>query len=129
MYRDNPNTSIWMIYDIKFRKAKEDFPELPWYIVITPMQWEARNAHFRKQKNKGVKSGNNNNNNNSGQNKQRKIKNSCDNYNGAGCTRSRCKYRHICANCGKDHKISSCPILAPAGVSTTATSSTAKTSK
>ncbi len=113
MHRDNPNTYIWRIYDTKFRKAKAACKLLPWHVNITQMQSDARSAYYRSlsfktKKPQNVGRGGQPTGQNPGP--RRRVRNSCDRYNtAAGCSNTRCRFSHVCNNCGKaNHTVLQC---------------------
>ncbi len=109
MQKDNPTTYIWRIYDVKFRQAKAKFHELPWHIIISPMQGDAKSAYFRGLANKKDKKPAGNTRFGTPTTVKRRVKNSCDRWNGGSCTNQKCRFLHVCANCGRgSHTVLTC---------------------
>ena len=133
LHRDYPNTYIWRIYDTKFRKNKAEVHSLSWHVIIPSVKDDARAAYYRKLKktneNKAAVSGvTNYKQNQPSSHNRRRVKNSCDKWNGGSCTRMRCRFSHICSNCAGPHMITQCPTLSSRSSPPSATSTTASTS-
>ncbi len=111
IHRDYPNTFIWRVYDTKFRKAKAKCKALPWHIMIPQMQSDARSAYYRslatKKDRKPAPQPQPRGNQNQGP--KRRVRNSCDRWNSvASCSKSNCKFLHVCSNCRGNHIVLNC---------------------